>query len=543
MKKKIIAMTFLAVTLLSGCSSDGENKNGDNSSAQGEGPVKLTYAKMMNGTAASGVKGGQTPEENDYIDYLREEKNLDLTLAWSALEDDYSNKLSLNIAAGNLPDFFEVSDYDTFRQLVDNGIAADVTEAYNNKASELLKEYNESSGGRYNDAVTIDGKLYGISSGNMGYQQQILWLRADWLTNLGLEAPQTMEELEEVLRAFTEDDPDGNGADDTFGLTVNATKPVGDTNVGGVYGLDPIFYAMNAFPQQWMEDEKGDIYYGSTGENMKGALEILQKWYTNGYIDKQFPTRIGTGETLGTITSGNGGAFFGPWWSFPNDAAVLQQDWIPVNCPLDSEGKYNYVELSPFSHVFVVNQKCENYEAVVEAICASLDAGRGKDKEGYKILQDIANGNGVYVTPLGLWTTDYYDIVPKLGKACKQNVDNGEYEEYTGLTDYDKVEIENCRKWAVGEEKSEALQWSYYSRVLASNILQNKECNPISAAYYYTTESSANILPSLDKMEDEMYFKIITGEKSIDYFDEFVEQWFKLGGDTLTSEVKAAIGQ
>ena len=207
MKKKIITMTLIAVTLLSGCSSDAGSKNGDNSSSQGEGPVKLTYAKMMNGTAASGVKGGQTPEENDYIDYLREEKNLDLTLAWSAMEDDYSNKLSLNIAAGNLPDFFEVSDYDTFRQLVDNGIAADVTEAYNNKASELLKEYNESSGGRYNDAVTIDGKLYGISSGNMGYQQQILWLRADWLSNLGLETPQTMEELEEVLRAFTEDDP------------------------------------------------------------------------------------------------------------------------------------------------------------------------------------------------------------------------------------------------------------------------------------------------------------------------------------------------
>lgn len=540
MKIKIIATILIAGVLLSGCSFDTGNMSGTDARDKKEEPVKLTYAKMMNSNASSGVKSGQTPEENDFIDYLKNEKNLDLTLAWSALDEDYQNKLSLNIAAGNLPDFFEVVDYDTFRQLVANGIAADVTDAYNSKASDLLKEYNESSGGRYNDAVTIDGRLYGIPSGNMGYQQQILWLRADWLSNLGLETPQSMEELEEVLRAFTEDDPDGNDADDTFGLTVNATKPVSGTSVGGVYGLDPIFYAMNAFPQQWMEDDNGDIYYGSIAENMKAALEILQKWYTKGYIDKQFPARIGTGETLGTITSGSGGAFFGPWWSFPNDAAVLQQDWIPVNCPLDSEGKYNYVELSPFSHVFVVNQKCENYEAVVEAICTSLDAGRGKDREGYKILQDIGNSNGGYVTPLGLWTIDYYDIVPKLGKACKDNVDNGSYEAYTGLTDYDKVEIENCRKWATGEKKSNALQWSYYTRVLASNILQNEECNPISAAYYYTTESSANILPSLDEMEDEMYFKIITGEKSVDYFDEFVEQWHKLGGDILTGEVEEA---
>lgn len=543
MKKKIIIAMVMAGILLSGCSSDTGGKSVSNDSSNKEGAVQLTYAKMMSGTASAGVKSGQTPEDNDYIDYLREEKNLDLTLSWSALDDEYQNKLSLNIASGNLPDFFEVNDYETFRQLVDSGIAADVTDAYNKKASGLLKEYNESSNGRYNNAVTIDGKLYGIACGSMGYQQQILWLRSDWLTNLNLEVPKSMEELEEVLRAFTENDPDGNGIDDTFGLTVDATKPVGNTGSGGVYGLDPIFNAMNAFPQHWVKDDNGDVYYGSTGENMKNALEILQKWYSKGYIDKQFPIRIGTGETLGTITSGNGGGFFGPWWSFPNDAAVLEQDWVPVNCPLDSEGKYNYVELSPFSHVFVVNQKCENYEAVVEAICASLDAGRGKDKEGYNILKDIANGSGVYVTPLGLWTADYYDIVPKLGKACKQNVDSGKYEEYTGLTDYDKVEIENCRKWAAGEEKSEALQWSYYSRVLASNILQNEECTPISAAYYYTTESSANILPSLDKMEDEMYFKIITGEKSVDYFDEFVEQWYKLGGDTLTSEAEAASEQ
>ena len=38
-----------------------------------------------------------------------------------------------------------------------------------------------------------------------------------------------------------------------------------------------------------------------------------------------------------------------------------------------------------------------------------------------------------------------------------------------------------------------------------------------------------------------MYLQIITGEKPLDYFDEFVEQWKKLGGDTLTQEVQDII--
>lgn len=358
------------------------------------------------------------------------------------------------------------------------------------------------------------------------------------MKNLGLETPSTMEELEGVLKAFTEDDPDGNGKDDTFGLTVHSTELVSKN--GSLYGLEPIFYAMNAYPQNWMQDEKGQIYYGSVEDSMKDALEILQKWYVNGYIDKQFPTRIGTGETLGTITSGEGGAFFGPWWSFPSDPAVLEQDWIPVNCPLDGEGKYNYVEPTPYSSVIVVNKNCENYEAAVEAISASLDAVKGVDKKGREILDEI--GDEGYVTPLGLWGSDYYDIVPKLGKICKQYVEEGSYEEYDGMTDYDKSEVENCQKWLDGE-KSEAIQWSYSARYLASNIVDDEICNPLTAAFYYTTESSANLLPTLDKLEEEMYFKIITGEKDVDYFDEFTKEWHKLGGDTLTEEVKAVVNK
>ena len=64
--------------------------------------------------------------------------------------------------------------------------------------------------------------------------------------------------------------------------------------------------------------------------------------------------------------------------------------------------------------------------------------------------------------------------------------------------------------------------------------------NPLEAAYYYTTESSASIQSELDTLEQEMYLSIIIGEKDVDYFDEFVEKWNDIGGSTLLEEVKEA---
>ena len=51
---------------------------------------------------------------------------------------------------------------------------------------------------------------------------ELMYVRKDWLDRLGLEPPETLEEYYEVIRAFTLDDPDGNGVQDTIGLTLTS---------------------------------------------------------------------------------------------------------------------------------------------------------------------------------------------------------------------------------------------------------------------------------------------------------------------------------
>lgn len=58
-------------------------------------------------------------------------------------------------------------------------------------------------------------------------------------------------------------------------------------------------------------------------------------------------------------------------------------------------------------------------------------------------------------------------------------------------------------------------------------------------AYFGTTETMTNKWANLQKLEDEMFVQIVMGEKPIEYFDEFVTQWYALGGQTITDEVNA----
>lgn len=67
------------------------------------------------------------------------------------------------------------------------------------------------------DNSKVDDKLYSLYLGRPLSRSGIIY-RKDWADNLGLEAPTNVDEVFEMARAFTEDDPDGNGQDDTIGL-------------------------------------------------------------------------------------------------------------------------------------------------------------------------------------------------------------------------------------------------------------------------------------------------------------------------------------
>src|SRR5690606_13948861 len=109
-----------------------------------------------------------------------------------------------------------------------------------------------------------------------------IWIRTDWLDNLGLEAPRTIDDLLKISKASTTKDPDQNGEDDTYGLMLSnyLWDPIADME-GFMAGFD-------AFPRLWVEDESGKLVFGGIQPEVKAALQELQKMYKNGEIENEF---------------------------------------------------------------------------------------------------------------------------------------------------------------------------------------------------------------------------------------------------------------
>ncbi len=556
---KLLPLAMAGLLLFTGCGSSANTKSSTETgknvteqsskeqtdAANSDEMVTFTFSKVAYPNAT--LPDGQTSDNNVVIDYIRDKYNVDLVLDWQAESSEYNNKLSLNIASGSLPDIFYCDDYKTFLQLAENGLLADLTGIYSDNISDTMKAIDESYNGRNLLPVTVDGKIMAVPAGNLDGQQDVLWLRKDWLDNLGLSVPTTIQELETVLTAFVNDDPDGNGIDDTVGLVVDATEPVAGYN--HQFGLEPIFYAFGAYPTYWMNDVNNEVYFGSTSENMKQALELLSDWYSKGLIDKQFATRIGTGETEAVFTSGQSGAYFGAVHANYTDAFTNNNDieLVAVNAPLSQDGKYNYVLPSPVSSMLCISSKCKDPAKALEIIGITNDLYRGFDEEANQIMSaaNIASSSSGRraIFPTGALTLDYFDIIEKLGAATKENIETGSYTEYNGITQYDKDQVVLATQFADGSDKSELSFKAYYYRYVGSQLLSDKALNPLDAAYYYSTESSSSLQSVLDTFEQEMYLKIIIGEKDINYFDEFASKWFAMGGQTILDEVKEVVNK
>lgn len=104
-----------------------------------------------------------------------------------------------------------------------------------------------------------------------------IFIRKDWLENVGMEMPTTWEDLYNVAHAFTYDDPDGNGVKDTYGLT-------GD----GMGTLRYFFSSTGVSNRYWGKDEDGNWSYGALDDKNIEPLEWLRKMYEDGSIDPDF---------------------------------------------------------------------------------------------------------------------------------------------------------------------------------------------------------------------------------------------------------------
>ena len=85
-------------------------------------------------------------------------------------------------------------------------------------------------------------------------------------------------------------------------------------------------------------------------------------------------------------------------------------------------------------------------------------------------------------------------------------------------------------------------EWAAYtSRITACSLLADAKTNKVESLYFDETETMGTQWWKLRQMEKEYYLQIVTGERDIDAFDEFVTKWYENGGETITQEVREAV--
>ncbi|WP_405016634.1 sugar ABC transporter substrate-binding protein [Kitasatospora sp. NBC_00070] len=127
----------------------------------------------------------------------------------TALFDDFETKLQQAAAQKKLPDLI-VNDTAQLGTLVKQGLVREVDRPATKGGDQLIPA-------SWDAAKGADGKYYGVP---FSAQTFGLFIRKDWREKLGLAQPASWDELDALAKAFTTQDPDGNGKADSYGYVV-----------------------------------------------------------------------------------------------------------------------------------------------------------------------------------------------------------------------------------------------------------------------------------------------------------------------------------
>lgn len=480
---------------------------------------------------------GETIEDNRWLKLYKDELGINVKYAWTVrgneTSDIFTQKMNVTLASGDLPDVTIVNPTQ-LRQLVGSGMVEDMTPYFNQYASPLSKQVFLQEGSAALESVTINGRIMAIPEPfSFVEEAQYIWIRNDWLRKLDLQPPKTMDDLLKIAEAFSTQDPDGNGRDDTWGLAI--TKDL----YSGCMGTEGFFAGYHAYPNMWVKDSSGKLIWGSTLPETKTALKKLADMYKRGQLDKEFGVKDG-GKVAETITEGKAGIEFGAQWNpmyplisnYNNDKNA---DW--TGYPLVSADSHKV--MVPLkcnqTRIFAVRKGYDHPEALVKLMNMHLEKNWGKSADFNKYYMPAENGG------VGVWK--FSPVVPSPPSknldaflAIEEARKNKSLNQLQGEPRAIQANLDayfhgDKTKW--GWEKIYGI-----NGVLGVLKQYNKNTQLLTEQFFgAATDTMVEKKAAMDMMEKEVFIKIIIGEAPIDQFDKFVRDWYKIGGEQITLEV------
>jgi len=321
----------------------------------------------------------QPPTVEDYetnLETLWMEEKTGIHIDWMTVPGEgAAERVTLMLAAGDLPEVFMAPGVMTNDMIIRFGIEADMflplddlIETHMVNFPKHMEEHDFIKG-----AITaIDGNIYAIPGWNDCFHCQYamkFWMNHDWLEILGLEPPETTEELYQVLKAFRDNDPNRNGIADEIPLT----------GTPGSWHTGVVNFIMNAFIFDSGMGEPTHRFLNVTEQRVdtivnkdqyREGLKFLNRLYKEGLIyPPSFTQSLDELRSLaaaGIVGSAPGG-FAGLWFDMVTQNDLYRQFNViaPLEGP-DGVRQATWYKYQPIqSNAFIMTKAAKHPEAFI----------------------------------------------------------------------------------------------------------------------------------------------------------------------------------
>lgn len=440
----------------------------------------------------------------------------------------YRYRKPLVMSGGDVPDVIWDSDIRQLRRNADHGFIMEVPyELIVKHAPTYVKNLNA-----YGREAWLyphyNGKNYALPTfaASDVYPSTVIW-RKDWLRKVGLgeKAPETLDEFYEAFRRFRHDDPDGNGKKDTYGLCPSPYEPL---------IFMEFFTAHTLLPFDLMLRD-GKVVWGGIQPEAKQVLAMLRQWYAEELIHPEY---ISANKLMRI-----------PREKFRNSQTGYLSDvgqWSILDPTLRDGLVFKLMEMTPQAEVvYGMPPKGidgERHWRVYGGPAHMISFGKHVEKEPQKMIrvlrmfETFATDKKLFIESRTGRRGVHWEWTPQSGIRLIPPYD-------PRMVSYRQMLRFNLIENAYGFYSASSVPLEMTNEYMSKPCLayrekyRRREWGMMNVLGTIGAVSSAGeYLEDLRLLQLTTYAEIVSGDRDLDYFDTFVSQWKKRGGDVMLRE-------
>ncbi|MGH2561427.1 MAG: hypothetical protein ACRDJH_20370, partial [Thermomicrobiales bacterium] len=428
-------------------------------------------------------------------------------------QPNYGEISAVLIAGGDLPDLFYLNPGQSAQQqyqAMAQGAFLDLTPYVTGDA--LAAYGNLSTIPQFMwDNVKFQGKIFGVPkplwrNGNLPFY------RGDWASTLGMTSLEDPEQVRQLLLGFTNNDPDGNGQADTWGMGRFSSGWNSWDNILAIY--------MFGVPKDWQLNADGTLTHAIETEGYRQALDFLRQLYADGGYHPD-AAAMTFSDAQGGYIAGETGVHFEGFLSFYGignvtyrgqeiNPAFLSTPLIPRGpggVPGVTHNETGFFGFTGIPSSITDEDRIQELLRILDYLAAPFGSEEsiflGSGIEG--VHHDINEAGARIINDLG--RTERGDLVYVMG----------------GLPVY---------YYPDNPPIAEEIQ-----RVAIAAVAIGVD-NPAQVLY---SETNVEMGPQLVQLGGDRTLAIVTGREPLEALDDAIQEWRDRGGDQIREDFQQAL--